>query len=933
LLQGKSKMNNNPKIPPPQKVNFGAPPPDYVAGWGRGAIGFITRSDIGPSKMGGDTPAFGAPPSNYVAGMGRGAAGGNRGDDDERADYSDTKFDNWLGYEGSLFAGGADYDEEDREAEDAYSRIDNYMDTRRRDRREKKYAQEMEKYRKEKPTITEQLKDAKRQLSTLSYDDWMSIPDATGGPKGKQVKRAEKYIPVPDKILDSARRDSETVTSITPTESTRGNLTNLTELGGARSTVISVKLDRISDSVTGQSVVDPKGYLTSLNSNSILGSDADIGDWKKTRLLLKSAIETNPKVAPSWIAAARVEELDGKLQAARSFIAQGLQHCQDSEDLWLEAARLEPPEKAKSILAKAVTHLPRSVKIWRAAADKENENATKKKILKRALEYNSTDLDLWKQLIELGSEDEARELLHTAVKCIPNQLELWLALAKLETYENARVVLNDARKALPKEFSIWVYAAKLDEAQGNVENVDAVIKRGIKVLTKEGIALGREEWLKEAQTAEKAGSILTCDAIIRATADLGVDEDEKEKTWIEDAETCIPEKCFETARALYKHAASVFPTHQSIWLIRIEFEKKYGNNEILNQVLEQAITDCPNYEVFWLMAAKHKWQTIGVDSAREVLTRAFSVHPNSENVYLAAAKLERETRQYERAREIYVLARNNCNTPKVWMQSAQLEREVGNDQEAFKLASEGIKAHPNFPKLWMIAGQIQEKLGRKEEAREIYDKGTTLNKTAVALWICLIELDAKAGNFAKARSIWEKARIKNPNSSELWYYAVKLEERDGNPKGAKYMLSKGLQECPKNGELWALAIEIEPRHLRTAKSVEAMKNCDNDPYVILAVAKLFWKEKKFDKTEKWLERCVLVNGDYGDAWVYYYKFLKDRNQQRDADEILRRCKEADPHHGRLWISISKRVENWRLSTEEILLKAVDQIGMEFELIE
>jgi hypothetical protein len=35
----------------PKKPNFGKPPPGYIPGLGRGAIGFITRSDIGPAKV------------------------------------------------------------------------------------------------------------------------------------------------------------------------------------------------------------------------------------------------------------------------------------------------------------------------------------------------------------------------------------------------------------------------------------------------------------------------------------------------------------------------------------------------------------------------------------------------------------------------------------------------------------------------------------------------------------------------------------------------------------------------------------------------------------------------------------------------------------------------------------------------------------------
>ena len=57
---------------------------------------------------------------------------------------------------------------------------------------------------------------------------------------------------------------------------------------------------KASDSVTGQTVVDPKGYLTDLQSLTP-SSGGDIGDIKKARLLLKSVITTNPKHAPGIV--------------------------------------------------------------------------------------------------------------------------------------------------------------------------------------------------------------------------------------------------------------------------------------------------------------------------------------------------------------------------------------------------------------------------------------------------------------------------------------------------------------------------------------------------------------------------------------------------------------------------------------------------------
>ena len=75
--------------------------------------------------------------------------------------------------------------------------------------------------------------------------------------------------------------------------------------------------------MSGQTVVDPKGYLTDLNS-SIRNQTADVGDIKQARLLLKSAITSNPKHAPAWIAAARLEVIAGKVTQARNLIMQVL---------------------------------------------------------------------------------------------------------------------------------------------------------------------------------------------------------------------------------------------------------------------------------------------------------------------------------------------------------------------------------------------------------------------------------------------------------------------------------------------------------------------------------------------------------------------------------------------------------------------------------
>jgi pre-mRNA-processing factor 6 len=50
--------------------------------------------------------------------------------------------------------------------------------------------------------------------------------------------------------------------------------------GEGQRTVIRLKLDSMADSVSGQSVIDPKGYLTDLSSMAI-NSSSEISDIKK----------------------------------------------------------------------------------------------------------------------------------------------------------------------------------------------------------------------------------------------------------------------------------------------------------------------------------------------------------------------------------------------------------------------------------------------------------------------------------------------------------------------------------------------------------------------------------------------------------------------------------------------------------------------------
>ena len=934
-------------------------PSNYVAGVGRGAMGFTTRSDIGPAKaptmditLGLPVvpspspffvPQFGAAPAGYVAGRGRGMGELARdqkevivkpsADDADRGDYSESNFDEFSGYTEKLFV-GTPYEDDDMEADRIYEGVDELMDSRRKRQRELQMLEAKKKNKEDRGSIADQFADLKRELANVSVTEWEAIPDVGDHSlKFKQKRRNEIFTPLPDFLIGDQKG---IVQSIDP-NAANGTKSTITGLAEARGTVLSLKLDKMSDSVTGQTVVDPKGYLTDLNSLKIT-SDAEIGDIEKARTLLGSVTATNPKHGPGWIAAARVEEYAGKLVQARKIIRQGCDSCPDNEDVWLEAARLHSKENAKPILANAVRHVPNSVKVWIAASDLEEEDAKKKIVLRRALESIPNSVKLWRTLIELENVSDARIMLARAVECIPTATEFWLALARLESYDNARKVLNQAREAIPTEPAIWITAAKLEEAHGNVAVVDRIIEKTLVSLSQYQVVINREFWLKEAEACEAAGSPLTCGAIVRSVLHIGVDEEDRKRVWMDDAEACLQKHppSVVTAKAIYQHALSIYPTKKTIWMAAAALEKEHGTRESLEKLLGEAVKSCPTSEVLWLMAAKEKWLAGDVQGARTFLVEAFEKNSSSEQIWLAAVKLEWENDEIQRARLLLSKARMRAPTERVWLKSALLEREVRDATAVLALLDEAIVLYPSFAKYYMMAGQTCiDLLSDQSRARVYYHNGLKNCPSSVPLWIMLAKLEEETKGIIKARSVIETARLKVPRNDELWLQSVRFERRiPGNEKLADALMARALQECPDSGLLWSEELAYCSKPQRKSKSIDALKRCENNAMVVTAVGRLFEKDRKTDKARKFYDRAVMLEPRLGDSWAYYYAFELRQSRSikpgetgstANAESVLARCVAAEPNRGELWCAVSKLTEYRRKDIATVLKKVAENV--------
>ena len=724
----------------------------------------------------------------------------------------------------------------------------------------------------------------------------------------------------------------------TTTTATAGYRTNLSGLAEARSTVMTMSLDKMSDSVSGQTVIDPKGYLTSLSATKI-ASAAEVGDINKARLLLKSVRDTNPKHGPGWIASARVEEAAGKTAHARKLIMEGCEICPDSEDVWLEAARLHPVDQAKTILAAAARRMPTSHKVYLRAADLENHDHAKKAVLRKALEANPNSVTLWKAAIELENADDARVLLSVAVEKVPHSVEMWLALARLETYDNARKVLNEARKHLPTERAVWIAAAKLEEAQDHGDMVDRIVDKAVRSLDKHDAIVSRSQWLKEAEAAEFAGAPLTSAAIVKCTAGRGVDDEDRQRTWADDANAALSRNAVATARAMLAHSLATFPTKRSLWLQAVDLESKHGTASSLDDVLAAASERLPRTEIFWLVRAKERWLAGEVDKSRGILTEAFKANPESEPVWLAAVKLEWETGEIERARVLLTRARERAPTARIYMKSALLERESRLYETALELLEDGINRYPTFAKMYMMGGQIcSEDLTKDrinlDRARKFYQRGLQHCTDSVVLWSLASRLEEQVAEYGagssnagvtKARSLLELARLKNAKNPELWLSSIRLERRAGNEKLAVSLMARALQECPSSGLLLAENITMSPRVEQKSKSADAIKRCPDDPRVISAVASLFASERKHDKARKWFERAVKLDPDLGDSWAKWYAFELDNGTKEAQADVKQKCIAAEPKHGECWCKVSKAMSNRRRTSADHLEAAAQNV--------
>ncbi|KAL9063915.1 MAG: hypothetical protein Q9157_008032 [Trypethelium eluteriae] len=878
-----------------RKDFLGQPAPEnYVAGLGRGATGFTTRSDLGPAREGPSEEQIKEALAKRAAQLGTAAptaygAPEKKDDDDDDERFQDPE--NEVG----LFASGT-FDRDDDEADRIYQEVDEKMDKRRRARRlvhysfslpshlkrnclsvisclagqitdmnpfrpfrEAREEAEREEYERNNPKIQQQFADLKRALGSVTDEDWASIPevgDLTGKNKRTKQNLRQRFYAIPDSVIAGARDAGQFDTSIsTNGEETNGTngingasgangadgvdgtMTNFADLGAARDKVLQVRLDQAAqgsntESVSGTATnIDAKGYLTSLSKSELKAGEIPVGDVKRVRSLLESVIKTNPKHGPGWIAAARLEEFAGRTVAARNVIARGTENCPKSEDVWLESIRLNDNHNAKIIAANALKNNDRSTRLWIEAMKLENNPQAKKRVLRLAIDAVPQSVAIWKEAVNLEEDpNDAKLMLAKATEIIPLSVELWLALARLETPESAQAVLNKARKAVPTSHEIWVAAARLQEQMGAANMVGRVMERGVKALARESAMLKREEWINEAERCEDEGAVLTCVAIIKETLGWGLEEDDERK---------------------------------GVWKEDAKSSIGRGKYETARAIYAYSLRVFVQSRSLWLAAADLERNHGTRQALWDVLEKGTNACPNSEVLWMQLVKEKWQAGDMDAARHTLGTAfSRNPKNEDIWLAAVKLEADHGQTNQARTLL-EQARLESGTSRVWVKSVAFERAWGTPDDALDLVNQGLQLYPSAPKLWMLKGQIYEALSKLPQAREAYNTGTRACPKSVPLWLLTARIEERQGASVRARSVLERARLAVPKQEELWLESVRLERRagNLAAANTMMAQALQEAPTSGRLWAEKIMHLEARTQRKPRVLEAIKKVDKD------------------------------------------------------------------------
>ncbi|CAF1702603.1 hypothetical protein HID58_052988 [Brassica napus] len=298
----------------------------------------------------------------------------------------------------------------------------------------------------------------------------------------------------------------------------------------------------------------------------------------------------------------------------------------------------------------------------------------------------------------------------------------------------------------PEEPVIWITVARLEEADGHTAMVWNTIEMCVETLQRGGVVIDREYWINAARVCERGRYVVTCKAIIKNFIGIGVDEEDRKRTWLADAEMSKKRGFIETARAIYEHSLTAYAV-------------------------------IPSSEEIWLAAFKLEYENKEMERARMLLAKARE-RVESERVWMKSAIVERELSHVEEERRLIDEGLKQFPTFfKFWLMLVQLEERFNNLEQAKKACESGLKHCPNCIPLWISYANLEERVNELNKAREILITARKKNPYVADLWLAAVRVELRHDNRGEAENLLSKALQECPKSGILLAADIEMATR------------------------------------------------------------------------------------------------------------------------------------------------------------
>lgn len=732
------------------------------------------------------------PPPGYVAGIGRGAVG----------------FTNHADSLGLTFSGKPqEIPVEDDVEDETYRAIEARLQRKPRQSTPDNTVDTTTK-------IADQFSDLKSGLGDVSVAEWAALPepqDFTRRNKRQRLleKSQQRFYAAPDSLIQRELQGHAPIVEESTTKKT-----DIDSVNAARDQLLSLRLDAML------APANTTVKLTETDISEAQKAQLVRGDLAKLRALMASLRKTQPNLARLWLLLAQLEVEHQQMAAARLIILQATRVLPRDKSIWLEAIRIhENLPQLRSIVALALDRVTGSEDIWLEAVKLESTNQEKKVVVMKGIESIPASIKLWQALLEFVPETETAKFAAKARELCPRHWPFWEVVILTLEEKTAKDLLNKARKQFKTDTTIqaeiWLIAMKLEERLDHQDKLDKLAKKAITVEAdwlKLAQRAEREHLLQTATAITKAYLTQNPDAdldeyvndyptMARAYYDTKLQSLTLVEDWLELLALERSKQDYDELWKTYKRAIGQHPQQVVLLLMMAKDQWKLAGDVASARTTLAAITTANTDAAVSVWKARIKLELAEGEFDKALAISKQSLVEPLDKVWYKYVHLLRAAKALEKVKvdvtDILKTIDDGLNkfplSHNLWLQRVQ----VLCDDNQWSEAETAAKSAPKFPEMQRQLAHIYVHQNNVMMARSTLDYALTKWRNSPQIWYDAITLQLSQNNKVEARQLVARALQACPSSGLIWSIQFNLLD----PKKRKPALVEALKACDNSSEI------------------------------------------------------------------------------------------------------------------------------------